>query len=176
MKRILNIIMMTMLALTTQAQQSITEFMGIPVDGSKTSLIKKLKNKGVVNMQCIMDNIDYNIKIYDHKGKVYRISLIEKKGTDDPCVAVKKYNDLVTRYKNDTRDYTEYESNDLIREANSQRYKRFISEGFYYAEFFQVCVPQLYSRRVSIKISDEDGDYRLVNSYYNIYNMPEGME
>lgn len=180
MKRILTIAMTLMLALYVQAQGSVTSFLGIPVDGSRATMVKELVKKGFVRksndrLDCVIEGVPYIVKIMTNKGRVCRISLIEKEGTEDVSLAVEKYNALIEWYRN-SKDYTEYEYNDPIRSSDNLTYERYICEGWYYAEFFQVCDPQLYSKRVSFKLSDEYGDYRIVRCYDNIYNLPEGEE
>ena len=45
MKKIVLFLMM-MLPMAVMGQKDVTTFLGIPVDGSKSSMIQKLKNKG----------------------------------------------------------------------------------------------------------------------------------
>ena len=180
MKRFFSITLAFLLALSLQAKNPITTFLGIPVGGTKSEMISKLKEKGVLTeagseMRCSISGVPYIVKIMTDKNKVYRISLTEVAGTDDVCKAVAKYNELIEQFRNNDRKYTEYESNDLIHECDSPKYRHYIHEGWCYAEFFQVSDPQLYSKRVSFKISDEYGDFRIVRCYDNIYNMPKGL-
>ena len=46
MKRLVLVILSTFLAFSLSAQKSVTTFLGIPVDGSKSAMIQKLKAKG----------------------------------------------------------------------------------------------------------------------------------
>ena len=46
MKKILSVLMLLLLSISIYAQQNVTKFLGIPVDGSKTAMIQKLKEKG----------------------------------------------------------------------------------------------------------------------------------
>lgn len=46
MKRIAFLFCMLVLSVALYAQQEVTKFMGIPVDGTKTEMIAKLKAKG----------------------------------------------------------------------------------------------------------------------------------
>lgn len=179
MKRIFSITLTLMLAVSLQAQKSVTTFLGIPVEGTKSEMVNKLKENGVLTesgsgMSCTISGVPYIVKIMTNDNKVYRISLTEQVGTDDICKAIAKYNELIEQFRNNEKEFTEYESNDLIHECNSPKYRHYIHEGWCYAEFFQVCDPQLYSRKVSFKISDEYGDYRIVRCYDNIYNLPKG--
>ena len=46
MKRIIFSLMIVMMAFTATAQNDVTKFLGIPVDGTKAEMIRKLKAKG----------------------------------------------------------------------------------------------------------------------------------
>ena len=46
MKKLLSLFVMLMLSIALHAQHNVTKFLGIPVDGTKASMIQKLKNKG----------------------------------------------------------------------------------------------------------------------------------
>ena len=46
MKKILSVLMLLLLSISIYAQQNVTKFLGIPVDGSKAAMIQKLKAKG----------------------------------------------------------------------------------------------------------------------------------
>ena len=95
MKRFFLITLAFSLALSLQAKNPITTFLGIPVDGTKSEMISKLKEKGVLTeagseMRCSISGVPYIVKIMTDKNKVYRISLTEVAGTDDVCKAVAK--------------------------------------------------------------------------------------
>lgn len=47
MKKLLSITMLLISSLFIYAQQDVTKFLGIPVDGSKSEMIQKLKAKGI---------------------------------------------------------------------------------------------------------------------------------
>lgn len=46
MKKILSVLLLLLLSISIYAQQNVTKFLGIPVDGSKAAMIQKLKEKG----------------------------------------------------------------------------------------------------------------------------------
>ena len=46
MKKILSVMMLLLLSISIYAQQNVTKFLGVPVDGSKAAMIQKLKEKG----------------------------------------------------------------------------------------------------------------------------------
>lgn len=179
MKRLLAIALSSMLAASLSAQGNITSFLGIPVNGTKAEVTQKLIEQGAVKVKdgLLISGIDqmaFLIRIKTHKGKVYRISLIDTKGTKDVKTALDRYNSLIDSYRGNTCGYTEYEHNSFVIFNDEATAERHIHEGDYYAEFFQVADPQLYNRKVGFTITDEFGDYRIERIYDNIYNMPEG--
>lgn len=180
MKRLLSISVALMLAISLQAQSNVTSFMGVPVNGSKTKVIQQLKSKGLVagvgdiDMMGVVDGRICLVNILTHKSKAYRIMVIEKDATTDVNAIIKRYNNLIETYRNDST-MTEYEYNRAVTSRDMPFYEDYIHSGVYYAEFFQKSgEPELYDRRVSFEISDEFGGFRIVTCYDNIHNMPEG--
>ena len=49
MKKILLAIILLLTSISSYAQSDITKFLGIPVDGSKSEMIRQLKDKGFVS-------------------------------------------------------------------------------------------------------------------------------
>lgn len=46
MKKFLSVVLMLTLSVAMYAQKDVTKFLGIPVDGTKSAMIQKLKAKG----------------------------------------------------------------------------------------------------------------------------------
>ncbi len=178
MKKIITTALMTSLLLTANAQKSITTFMGITVDGSVKEMRQQLlKNgfqeadKGIMKGQINGDG--YFLFITADNEKVSQLALVEEKGTNDVRTIIDKYNRLIEEYR-ENKYYTEYEHNNTIALESKNTCSNYIHSGWYYAEFFQVCEQQEYSRRISLRISDEFGDYRIITTFDNIYNMQKG--
>lgn len=179
MKRTLSIIITLMLTLTLSAQDNITTFMGIPVDGTREVMTAKLLKNGVVKKDnnLIVKDIEggtYFIQLKTHKGKVYRVSMVETKGTDDVNRIIGRFDSLVEEYRENTALYCEFEYNHPVIADSIDTKEQYIKQGCFFAEFFQKADPQLYSKRIGIQITDRYGDYRIERLYDNVYNMPEG--
>lgn len=178
MKHSLTIVLSLLLTLTMSAQSNITTFMGIPVDGTKESMTMKLLKNGVEKRgrDLMIDDVlgtSYFIRLMTNKGKVYRISMTEAKGTEDMNTIINKFYSIVEEYKENTQLYCELEPNHPVMAENDEIKKQYIKDGCYLAEFFQQADPQLYSRRIGIQITDKYGDYRIERLYDNVHNMPE---
>lgn len=179
MKRTILIALSLILTLTLSAQSNITTFMGIPVEGTRAAMTTQLLKNGLVKAgnDFLINNIEgrsFLVRIMTNKGKVYRISMVETKGTSDVHSILTKYENLIDEFRANETLYCEYEYNKPVDPAHEPFWENFIHQGAYYAEFFQVSDPQLYSRRVAFRITDEFGDYRIERLYDNIYNLPEG--
>lgn len=177
MKHTLTIIIILLLSLTAAAQGNITTFMGIPVDGTKDAMTQQLLKNGVKHKgnDLVASNIEgktYLIRLETHKGKVYRVSMVETKGTEDVNRILARYEALIEEYRENTSMYCEYEYNPPVNYKHANDFEKYIHDGCYYAEFFQAADPQLYSRRMAFRITDEFGDYRIEWLYDNIFNMP----
>ena len=73
------------------AQHEVTKFLGIPVDGSKSEMIRKLKDKGFktssVNKEMLegeFNGKDVWLTVVENKDKVYRIAVFDMNGVTNP--------------------------------------------------------------------------------------------
>ncbi len=80
MKKIIAGVIVVLVAICAYAQQDVTQFLGIPVDGSKSAMIQKLKAKGFhansYNKDVLegkFNGMDVNIHIATNGDKVCRI-------------------------------------------------------------------------------------------------------
>ncbi len=178
MNKILTSIITLLMTLTVSAQKSITTFMDIPVKGSEKAMFSKLQAKGFTEsdrniLKGVVEGKPCFLFINTNNNSVSQIVVVEEDATDNASIAVERFNALLEAYRNDEKRYTEYEYNYPIPDRTEETNKGYINNGWYYAEFFQVCTPQNYSRRISLRLSDEYGDYRIVTTYDNVYNLDE---
>ncbi|UEA62041.1 hypothetical protein LK429_08095 [Hoylesella buccalis] len=88
MKKILSLAFLLMLSLSLFAQRQVTKFLGIPVDGSRTAMIQKLKAKGFrYNSYSDMlegqfNGTDVVILVQANNNKVWRIAVVYKGSFD----------------------------------------------------------------------------------------------
>ena len=121
-------------------------------------------DKMVYMLKGVVDGSLCTIIINAVNDKVQSITAVEDKSTTDEQLAVDRFNKLVEYYKNNP-EYTEFESNDFISPERQTEAKKYITEGWFYAEFFQTTAKQKYTKRMSFRISNEYGDYRIVRHY-----------
>ena len=176
MNKILTSAIVLLMTIAVSAQQNVTTFMGIPMKGSasimRNALVKKgfVLNKDYTLMGCV-DGDSCIVTIDTEKGKVTGITAVNIYGTNNVREAIDKYETLLDFYKEDC-NYTEYEINSYVQAADRETYKRYIEKEIYYAEFFQVCEPQEYTRKLSFKLTAKYGDYRIVRCYENSKGLP----
>lgn len=101
--------MAMMLALTTFAQKDVIKFLGIPVDGSKSSFMEKLKEKGFSSNKYKADVLtgefngqNVNIYVATNNNKVYRVMVADANTTSEGNIKI-RFNQLVSQFENNPK-------------------------------------------------------------------------
>lgn len=109
MKKLLSITMLLISSLFIYAQQDVTKFLGIPVDGSKSEMIQKLKAKGYTSSPLDKDVLvgefngaDVNIHVVTNNNKVYRIMICDVNNIDERAIQI-RFNRLCERFVNNSK-------------------------------------------------------------------------
>ena len=91
-------------ALIISAQTDVTTFLGIPVDGFKADMRKKLIAKGFTPTTYNEDVLegefnghDVYVHIVTNNNKVYRIMLADRNGTDEAQIKI-RFNNLCYQF------------------------------------------------------------------------------
>lgn len=137
MRRIITIFFCLLIGFTIVAQNDVTKFLGIPVDGSKSEMIRKLKAKSFT-LNRVGDNevlngrfngVDVNVYISTEKGKVARIMVCDDNTMDETDIKI-RFNRLCRQFKDNDKyisldDYTIPESDDISYEMDvrNKRYE-----------------------------------------------------
>lgn len=119
------------------AQKDVTKFLGIPVDGLKSEMIRKLKAKGYVYNQKDdyltgeFNGHDVQIRIATNNNRVWRIMLTDESKTDETNIRI-RFNNLVRQFTKNKRymaagftDFTLSDDEDISYEiaVHSKRYE-----------------------------------------------------
>jgi len=112
-----------MLPAVSFGQKDVTKFLGIPVDGTKSEMIRKLQAKGFKlvkdpygddeHLEGEFNGEDVNVYVVTNNDKVYRIHLTDKAYRDETEIK-SRFNNLVvqfainSKYKCATDSYTSY--------------------------------------------------------------------
>ena len=112
MKRIFLFYIMAIMAISMSAQNDVTTFLGIPVDGFKSEMKQKLVSKGFVPkkvganefLEGEFNGTDVHVYIATNNNKVYRIMLSDKNTVDEAQIKI-RFNNLVKQFENNKRYY-----------------------------------------------------------------------
>lgn len=118
------------------AQNDVTKFLGIPVDGFKPEMISQLKAKGFVEHKLDKDvlvgefnGIDVNVHIVTNNNKVCRIMLCDQNTISETDIKI-RFNKLCNQFTNNPKyasfdDYTIPDEEDISYQmnVNSKRYE-----------------------------------------------------
>lgn len=140
MKKFTTMLLALMFAVTMQAQKDVTTFLGIPVDGFKSEMRKKLIAKGFTPVQGDdyldgeFNGTEVSVLSVTNNNKVYRIMLMDKYPQDEANIKI-RFNNLVSQFSNNqhymvSKDYTIAKSEDIS-------YEMLVHNKIYSAGYFQ---------------------------------------
>lgn len=123
--------------------KDVTTFLGIPVDGTVSSMKQKLVSKGFVPkkvginefLEGEFNGCDVNVHICTNNNKVYRIMLADKNTVDEAQIKI-RFNSLVSQFENNKR-YIPLDKFTLSDEEDIS-YEMTVHNKSYEALFFQV--------------------------------------
>lgn len=178
MKKILLVILACMLSVVLYAQNDVTKFLGIPVDGTKNSMIRKLKAKGFA-YNSINDCLEgqFNGKsvrlyVFTNNDKVWRIAVTEQQTLDEGQIKI-RYNTLFNQFESNPK-YFPIHANRLSEDEDIS-YEMSVHSKNYQAAYGQL--PQdndLIKRLVWFAILKKNGEYYIAIFYDNGFNQANG--
>lgn len=175
MKMILFLSFLFMTAISTFAQNDVTTFLGIPVDGFKSEMKKKLIAKGFTPkkvgseefLEGEFNGTEVRVFIVTNNNKVYRIALSDVATQNATDIRI-RFNRLVRQFENNKRyvsldNYTLPDDEDIAFEMAANR-------KIYEAVFFQVPITEEeYSKAWAEKAKHKHVWFRIFESYGNYY-------
>lgn len=143
MKKTLFIVLSLMLSAAIFAQnKDVTKFLGIPVDGTKTEMISKLKAKGFVANKLDAGVLDgefnghrVNVHVVTNNRKVYRIMVADVTTYDETEIKI-RFNNLCRQFANNPK-YLSTDIEQVIPDDESISIKMFVDKKRYEASFMQ---------------------------------------
>ena len=134
--------MIAMMALTATAQNDVTKFLGIPVDGTKAEMIRKLKAKGFTSSPYDKDILtgefngrDVEIHVVTNNNKVYRIMVVDANYTDETAIRI-RFNRLCQQF-NENKKYISPDEEYMISNTEDISYEINVHNKRYQAVFYQ---------------------------------------
>lgn len=135
--------MLLILSINVQAQQDITQFLGIPVDGSEAEMISKLKAKGFQNDstgKCLVGEFNgtqVDLYIVTKKDKVARIALVDSDSVDERLIRL-RFNKLCKQFANNPKYIAlDVEENCIIPENENISHEISVNKKEYEAIYYQ---------------------------------------
>lgn len=137
MKRTLTLAALILYAVTSYAQKDVTKFLGFPVDGSKSEMIRDLKSKGFKLTDVSGTDVltgrfngnDVHVYISTENGKVSRIMVCDENTMNETDIKI-RFNRLCSQFQDNGKylalgDYTIPESEDISYEmgVHNKRYE-----------------------------------------------------
>ncbi len=138
MKKLLSLVIALMLSSICYAQKDVTKFLGIPVDGTKSAMIQKLKAKGFTyneRKDCLegeFNGQDVEISVVTNNNKVYRIVVLDANYLNESDIKI-RFNRLCRQFEKNgkylpailSEDYEINENEDISYEmtVHSKRYE-----------------------------------------------------
>ena len=165
MKKILSVLMLLLLSISIYAQQDVTKFLGIPVDGSKAAMIQKLKEKGFTynTTTDFLEGVFNGEKVYIHiqtnKNKVWRIVVWNKTGRDEGQIKI-RYNKLFQQFEDNSK-YTISETSHKLSDSEDISYEISVNNKQYAAVFYQLPYEGAQNRIVWFTITKDYGEYNI---------------
>lgn len=134
--------MTLMLAVSMSAQKDVTKFLGIPVDGTKAEMIRKLKAKGFTSSEYDKDILEgefngVEVKLYvaTNNDKVYRIMLCDAINTDETAIKI-RFNKLCNQFQQNEK-YHNPLGNQMINEDEDLGFQMSVNNKRYEAVYCQ---------------------------------------
>lgn len=127
------------------AQKDVTTFLGIPVDGTKSTVRQKLinkgftpaKNKGQDFLVGEFNGTKVHLYIATNNNKVYRIMVADENTLDEANIKI-RFNKLVGQFERNDRYSAPIENeNQRIPENENISYEMTVNKKVYEAVFFQ---------------------------------------
>ena len=143
MKQILTLGIALMLSVAAYAQDEVTRFLGIPVDGTKYEMISKLKAKGFTwneRRDCLEGEFNGNdvyLHVVTNNNKVYRILVEDKVGLSEVDIKI-RFNSLCRQFERNIRYESRSDEGFEISENEDISYEMTVNNKRYEASFFQM--------------------------------------
>lgn len=134
---------MAIMAISMSAQNDVTTFLGIPVDGFKSEMKQKLVSKGFVPkkvgtnefLEGEFNGTDVHVYIVTNNNKVYRIMLCDANTQNEANIKI-RFNKLVSQFE-DNKRYISLDKYTLSDEEDIS-FEMTVNKKNYDALFYQV--------------------------------------
>ena len=178
MKKILLSLTLLMLSVAMYAQNEVTKFLGIPIDGTKTDMIQKITAKGFsynAQKDClegIFNGENVYIYILTNKSKVWRIAVTDKIDFDEGQIKI-RFNNLCQQF-DDNPKYYSLKGTQKLSDNDNISYEMTIDNKQIQAVYYQLPHEGALNRTVWFTIGKVYGEYHISIFYENNKNESHG--
>ena len=193
MRKFLTLLAMIAISASVFAQKEVTKFLGIPVDGSSTEMIKKLKAKGFTTDEDFMQAVELGLIDWDgpevltgrfngervrvyivvETNKVWRIALKDKKDRDETQIKI-RFNTLVRQFEGNGK-YVPLVDEQTIADDEDISYQMTVNKKQYQAGFVQKGEDGTVDLKRIVWFTIGEG-YEIEMFYDNKYNEADGSD
>ncbi|MCD8313458.1 MAG: hypothetical protein LUC24_04790 [Bacteroidales bacterium] len=142
MKKLVLFAVLLTISMNLLAQNDVTQFLGIPVDGYKPEMIQKLKDKGFV---CVDEDEgilkgEFNgtrvlVYVVTTNNKVSRIMLADEYSVSDVDIKI-RFNKLCSQFQNNPK-YISFEDDQTIPDGENIKHEMLVYKKRYEAVYYQ---------------------------------------
>jgi hypothetical protein len=131
-----------MLSISILAQNNVIKFLGIPVDGTKSAMIQKLKEKGYTynssydKLEGEFNGRQVLISVLTYNNKVWRIAVLDAHPSSETQIKI-RFNTLCRQFEQNKK-YMSMRDNQEINESEDISYEMSIHNKQYEASFYQL--------------------------------------
>lgn len=187
MKRILVLGMALMFFAAAFAQEEVTKFLGIPIDGTKSEMLSKLKTKGYTwnaRRECLegeFNGRDVYLHVVTNNNKVYRIAVEDAVPSSEGDIKI-RFNSLCRQFERNSRYESRSDDGFEIAESEDISYEMIVHNKRYEAAFFQlseldkdtVAMREYVQNKVMSQLKDKQiDDASIVESMINLQMVAE---
>lgn len=141
MKKLVLALCMLIFSVSVFAQDDVTKFLGIPIDGFKPEMIRKLKGKGFTDHPYKTDVLvgefngrDVEVSVVTNNNKVYRIFLQDRYSVSEQDIKI-RFNTLCRQFEGNN-NYLSI-SEQTIPDGEDISYEMSVSDKRYEAVYYQ---------------------------------------
>ncbi len=142
MKKLFLFALSLLFSMSAQAQKDVTRFLGIPVDGSKSEMIRKLKEKGYRShpydndiLKGEFNGSEVEIHVATNNNKVCRIMVCDENPVDERSIQI-RFNLLCKQFENNPK-YLSPDNSYTIPDDEDIDYEIIVNKKRYEAVFYQ---------------------------------------
>ena len=193
MRKFLTLLAMIAISASVFAQKEVTKFMGIPVDGSPSEMIKKLKAKGFKTDEDFIQavkrgSVDWDgpelligrfngekvrVSLLVEQNKVCRICLSDKNNRDETQIKI-RFNTLVRQFEGNGK-YVPLFDEQTIADDEDISYQMTVNKKQYQAGFVQKGEDGTVDVKRIVWFTIGEG-YEIEMFYDNKYNEADGSD